>query len=191
MDPDSDSMNPDTGPDSMNRDTNAVSVNPVRMRIQWIRIWIRIQHFKWIRIRIQCIKDVQTTGEALLYTDLDRKSGYGSGLKIQLRTRTAKPDADTNPGTPLKGLPINGYHALYNIVIERIGIWSSILSKVYNIVTFSKPKNMLLLIFFPTFAVVPEKLSIKLAKKAVSTGKKSKKVWLNHILKNTLKFVFL
>jgi hypothetical protein len=35
---------------------------------------------------------------------------------------------------------------------------------------------MLLLIFFPTFAVVPEKLSIKLAKKAVSTGKKSKKV---------------
>jgi hypothetical protein len=34
MDPDSDSMNPDTGPDSMNPDTDAVSVNPVRMRIQ-------------------------------------------------------------------------------------------------------------------------------------------------------------
>ncbi len=151
MDPDSDSMNPDKGPDSMNSDTDVVSVNAVRMRIQWIRIWIRIQHFKWIRIRIhiQCTKDVQLQGKpsalkiehqkikfsncfALLYTDLDRKSGYGSGLKIRLRIGTAKPDADTNPGTPLNPDPIRIRIRIHNIAYR-------IILHIYEPVSYTEP----------------------------------------------------
>jgi hypothetical protein len=97
---------------------------------------------------------------ALLYPDPDCKSVYGSGLQVRIWIRIANPDTDTDcksgygsglqiricPSCVLT-LPFTGYHVSFYIVIERVRIGSSILSTVYNIVTFNKPKNMLIIIF--------------------------------------------
>jgi len=49
----------------------------------------------------------------------------------------------------------------------------------------------MLIIFLSNFLFYSEKSLIKMVKKAVSTGKMSKKVWLNYILKNTFEIYFL
>jgi hypothetical protein len=64
-----------------------------------------------------------------------------------------------------------------------------ILSTVYNIVTLTSLKICLFLIF-SNFPIVPEKLLVKMVKKAVPTGKISKKVRLNHTFKKTLENYF-
>ncbi len=121
-----------------------------------------------IRIRIRIVNlDTDPDCKSVYRTGSDCKSGSGLRIRIRIANPDTEPDCESGHASRLRIrtregerhctsmtisytesiLCVKGYHVSYNIVRERISIWSSVLSTVFNIVTTSL-KICLLLLFY-------------------------------------------